>query len=75
MKTIILHPSNPNDLSFILTLLERLEIPFEVEGEKENQIGDPIRKLFGSWKSDESGKTIIEEVYSARMDAPREIDL
>ena len=69
MKTVILHPSNQKELYFLLALLDRLKIPFEVK-EKErtlNELEDPINRLYGSWKSDESGEELIEKIYSARQ--------
>ncbi|MCD4794634.1 MAG: hypothetical protein K8R54_15470 [Bacteroidales bacterium] len=36
---------------------------------------DDFFSLFGSWQSDKTGEEIINEIYSARNDKPREIEL
>ena len=75
MKTVVLHPSSQKEFYFLLTLFERLNIPFEVKEETTEELEDPIRRLFGSWKSDESGDELIEKIYAARADTPREVNL
>lgn len=78
MKTVVLHPSSKKEFNFLISLLERLKVPFDV---REDVIEEPkgeedaIKELFGSWKSDESGEELIKKIYSARNDTPREVNL
>ena len=36
---------------------------------------DDINSLFGSWQSEKTGDEIINDIYSARNDQPRKIEL
>lgn len=31
--------------------------------------------LFGAWESDETADELVEEIYSSRMDSPRDVEL
>lgn len=78
MKTVVLHPSSQKEFNFLVHLLERLKVPFDVQEEISVEPiveDDAIKELFGSWESDESGEEIIREIYSARNDTPREVSL
>ncbi|MCO6487205.1 MAG: hypothetical protein J5I98_02250 [Phaeodactylibacter sp.] len=78
MKTVVLHPASQKEFNFLISLLERLEVPFDIQEEifeESRQVGDDIQDLFGSWKSDESGEELIKKIYSARNDTSREVNL
>lgn len=78
MKTVVLHPSSMKEFNFLVSLLERLEVSFDVRDDISEEPGreaDAIMELFGSWKSDESGEELIKKIYAARNDTPREISL
>ena len=78
MKTVVLHPSSQKEFNFLISLLEQLKVPYDVQegiSEEPEWEGNTIEELFGSWKSDESGEELIKKIYSARNDTPREVSL
>lgn len=34
-----------------------------------------LDQVFGSWQSDETGEELVRQIYEARQDQPRDIDL
>jgi hypothetical protein len=76
MKTLILETDNENDYHLLTELVKRLGIKFS---EKSNETIDEqaqlFKRLFGSWQSEKSGNEIVNEIYQARNDSPRNIEL
>ncbi len=77
MKTVILHPNDNKELSFLVALLEKLNISFQIKEEQAagNEEANLIKELYGSWKSEETGEELIREIYAARKESKREINL
>lgn len=77
MKTVILHPNDNKELSFLVALLEKLNISFQIKEEQaaRNEEANLIKELYGSWKSEETGEELIREIYAARKESKREINL
>lgn len=77
MKTVILHPNDNKELSFLVALLEKLNISFQIREEQTpgKDDADLIKELYGSWKSEGTGEYLIREIYAARMDSTREVNL
>ena len=76
MKTLILETDNENDYHLLTELVKRLGIKFsEKNTETIDEQAQLFKRLFGSWKSEKSGNEIVNEIYQARNDFPRNIEL
>lgn len=84
MQSIVLKPNPDIDLSFLFTLLEKLNISYQVMNvdlvnakkiKPEGDIHQQLQALAGSWQSDLSGEELVAMIYNARQDAPRNIEL
>jgi hypothetical protein len=76
MKTLILETDNENDYYLLTELVKRLGIKFsEKETETIDEQAQLFRRLFGSWQSEKSGNELVKEIYEARNDFPRNIEL
>lgn len=76
MKTLILETDNENDYHLLTELVKRMGIKFsEKSSETIDEQGQLFKRLFGSWQSENSGSEIVEEIYQARNDSPRNIEL
>ena len=76
MKTLILETDNENDYHSLTELVKRLGIKFSEKSsetiDKQTQL---LKRLFGSWQSEKSGNEIVNEIYQARNDFPKGIEL
>ena len=76
MKTLILETDNENDYHLLTELVKRLGIKFS---EKSSETNDEqallFKRLFGSWQSEKSGNELVDEIYQARNDFPRNVEL
>jgi hypothetical protein len=76
MKTLILETDNENDYYLLTELVKRLGIKFsEKETETIDEQAQLFRRLFGSWQSEKPGNELVKEIYEARNDFPRNIEL
>jgi hypothetical protein len=76
MKTLILETDNENDYHLLTELVKRLGIKFsEKSSETIDEQAQLFKRLFGSWQSEKSGNEIVNEIYQARNDYPRNIEL
>lgn len=41
----------------------------------EQEQNDLLDKVFGSWQSDETGEELVRQIYEARQDKPRDVNL
>ena len=41
----------------------------------EQEQNELLDQVFGSWQSDETGEELVRQIYEARQDKPREVDL
>jgi hypothetical protein len=76
MKTLILETDNENDYHLLTELVKRMGIKFsEKSSETIDEQAQLLKRLFGSWQSEKSGSEIVEEIYQARNDSSRNIEL
>lgn len=76
MKTLILETDNENDYHLLTELVKRLGIKFsEKNSATIDEQAQLFKRLFGSWQSEKSGNEIVNEIYQARNDSPRNIEL
>ncbi|WP_338790571.1 hypothetical protein [Bernardetia sp. MNP-M8] len=62
----ILALNNVEVINYLIKQREEIE-----EAEKQNR----FLELFGAWESEQTGDELVKEIYDARMDTPREIEL
>ena len=75
--TIIIETQNDTVFEQIKEFARQLGVPFS---EKHTDIKtaeqqEALKKFFGSWKGDETGDELVNLIYSARNDRPRDIEL
>lgn len=71
MKAIQELFKNEDELTIIVSSEKKEQTTIPSEDEKEKL----FYSLFGSWEGEETGDELVKQIYSARNDYPREIEL
>jgi len=75
--TLIIETQNDRAFEQIKDFAQRIGVSFS-EKHTDPEITmqeDALKKFFGSWEGEETGHDLVEMIYSARTDRPRDIDL
>ena len=78
MSSITLNFNNWKDIEFVLSLLRRLHINFEVATPIEpvpNPKDAAVDALFGSWESNLSADEMVEMIYDGRVNQTKIVEL
>jgi hypothetical protein len=78
MSSITLNFNNRKDIEFVLSLLRRMQIHFEVAAPIKpipNPKDAAIDMLFGSWESDLSADEMVDMIYDGRINKTKIAEL
>lgn len=78
MSSITLNFNNGKDIEFVLSLLRRMRIHFEVAApikSAPNSKDAAVDALFGSWESDLSADEMVDMIYEGRINKTKITEL
>jgi hypothetical protein len=78
MSSITLNFNNRKDIEFVLSLLRRMQIHFEVAAPIKpvrNPKDAAVDALFGSWESDLSADEMVDMIYEGRINKTKIAEL
>ncbi|GAB3931157.1 hypothetical protein [Larkinella terrae] len=75
--TIIIETQNDTVFEQVKEFAKQLGVPFSEKhtDPKEAHQQEALKKFFGSWEGEETGDELVDMIYSARNDQPRDVEL
>lgn len=75
--TIIIETQSDSVFEQVKTFARRIGVPFSEThtGVETTNQEEALKKFAGSWEGNETGDELVEMVYNARNDRPRNIEL